>query len=33
MSQDLLLVDGKIPVEDIEHLALHPTNIPKLEDA
>jgi len=33
MSQNLLLVDRKIPVEDIQHLALHTTNVPMLEDA
>ena len=33
MSQDLLLVDGKVPVEDIEHLSFHPTNVPMLENA
>ena len=33
MSQDLLLVNRKIPVEDIEHLAFHPTNVPMLENA
>jgi hypothetical protein len=33
MNQNFLLVDGKIPVEDVEHLALHTTNVPVLEDA
>jgi hypothetical protein len=33
MSQDLLLVDSEVPVEDIEHLAFHPTNVPMLENA
>lgn len=33
MCKDLLLVDGKIPVEDIEHLPFHTTNVPVLEDA
>lgn len=26
-------MDGEIPVKDIEHFALHPTNVPVLEDA
>ena len=33
MGQDFVLVDGKIPIEDIEHFAFHPTDIPVLEDA
>ena len=33
MGQDLVLVDRKIPIKDIEHFALHPTNVPVLEDA
>lgn len=32
MGEEFLLVDGKIPVEDIEHLALHSTNVPMLEN-
>ena len=33
MSHDLFLVDRKIPVEDVEHLAFHPANVPMLENA
>lgn len=33
MSQNLLLVDGKVPVEDVQHLALHTADVPRLEDA
>jgi len=33
MSQDLLLVNSEVPVEDIEHLAFHPTDVPILENA
>jgi len=33
MGQDFFLVDGEIPVEDVEHLAFHPTNVPILENA
>jgi len=33
MSQNLVLVDRKIPVENIEHLAFHPTDIPVLKNA
>jgi hypothetical protein len=32
MGDELLLVYGKIPVEDIEHLAFHPPNVPKFEN-
>jgi len=32
MGEEFLLVDGKIPVEDIEHLAFHSTNVPVLEN-
>jgi len=32
MGEEFLLVDGKIPVEDIEHLAFHSTNVPRLEN-
>lgn len=33
MSENLLLVDRKIPVEDVQHLALHATNVAMLENA
>jgi len=33
MGQDLVLVDRKIPIEDIEHFAFHPTDVPVLENA
>lgn len=33
MGQNLLLVDGKIPVEDVEQFAFHTTNVSVLEDA
>lgn len=33
MSQNLLLVDRKVPVEDIQQLALHTANVARLEDA
>jgi len=33
MVQNLLLVDGKIPIEDVEHLAFHPTDVSVLENA
>jgi hypothetical protein len=33
MGENFFLVDGKIPVEDVEHLAFHPTNVPVLKDS
>jgi len=33
MGQDLVLVDRKIPIEDIEHFAFHPTDVSVLKDA
>jgi hypothetical protein len=32
MGQDLVLVNRKIPVENIEHFAFHPTNVPMLKN-
>ena len=32
MGDELLLVDRKIPIEDIQHFAFHPTNVPMLEN-
>lgn len=32
MGEELLLMDGKIPVENVEHFAFHPTNVPMLEN-
>lgn len=33
MGEELFLVNGKIPVEDVEHLTFHPTNVSVLEYA
>jgi hypothetical protein len=32
MGEELFLVDRKVPVKNVEHLAFHPPNIPILEN-
>jgi len=32
MGHDLLLVNRKIPIKNIEHLAFHPTDVPWVEN-
>ena len=33
MGQDFVLVNRKVPVENVEHFAFHPTNVPMFENA